>query len=223
MVGGISLFAILIGFLFNSQTISLHKKMNQKVNGLTKQQNVSRLRKLDDEIWKPLDFTDKKYEISNYGRIKSYCFDKKNGRIIRCRNVGGFMVVDMIVKEHRHHFCVHKLTAETFLPPPEEGQTVVIHLDWNKKNNYYKNLSWVSKEESYKRMHARLSENRKKSGKRVTNSRLKNADILVLKEMLQKGVKQKVIAKLFRISEMQVTRIKRGENWADVVPLNQGL
>lgn len=209
--------------MYKSQASALPEKKNHKVKKSINQQQVARLRKLDDEVWKALDFTDKKYEISNYGRIKSYCFDKQNGRIIRCRNVGGFMVVDMIVKERRHHFCVHKLTAETFLPPPEEGQTVVIHLDWNKKNNYFKNLCWVSKEESYQRMHARLSENRKKSGKRVTNSRLKNADILVLKEMLQKGVKQKVIAKLFRISEMQVTRIKRGENWADVVPSNQGL
>lgn len=184
-----------------------------------KQQTPPRLRKLEDEQWKPLPFTDKKYEVSNYGRVKSYCYEKEKGRIIKCRNVGGFMVVDLLVNEKRQHFCVHKLTAELFLPMPAPEQNVVIHLDWNKRNNHFSNLCWVTREESYQRMHDRLAENRKINGKRVTNSRLEKDDIKVLKEMLQKGIKQKLIAKLFRISEMQVTRIKRGENWADVAPV----
>jgi len=38
----------------------------------------------------------------------------------------------------------------------------------------------------------------------------------LLKSMLQRGVVQAKIAKMFCISEMQVTRIKRGENWGHV-------
>lgn len=48
------------------------------------------------------------------------------------------------------------------------------------------------------------------------NTRLKERDIIQLKMMLQRGIPQVKIAKLFCISEMQVTRIKRGENWGDV-------
>jgi len=204
---------ILLGVVF-----LFPQKITPKVNKSNKTKSPPRLRKLDDEQWKQLPFTDKRYDVSNYGRVKSYCYDKDTGRIIKCRNVGGFMVVDLMVNEKRQHFCVHKLTAEMFLPAPSPGQNVVIHLDWNKRNNHYQNLCWVTREESYQRMHDRLAENRKKNGKRVTNSRLESNDIRVLKEMLQKGIKQKLIARLFRISEMQVTRIKRGENWADVVP-----
>ena len=40
------------------------------------------LRKLNDEVWRELPFTDKKYEISNYGRVKSYCYDTVHGRIV---------------------------------------------------------------------------------------------------------------------------------------------
>ena len=32
------------------------------------------------------------------------------------------------------------------------------------------------------------------------------------------SMKGKLIAKMFHISEMQITRIKRGENWKDVKP-----
>jgi len=35
--------------------------------------------------------------------------------------------------------------------------------------------------------------------------------------MLQRGVTQQIIAKMFRISDMQVSRIKRGENWGHVL------
>jgi DNA invertase Pin-like site-specific DNA recombinase len=68
-------------------------------------------------------------------------------------------------------------------------------------------------------MHERLKERRDKLGKQVTSSKLKAEDVALLKSMLDRGIKQKVIAKLFCISEMQVTRIKRNENWAEIQAL----
>ena len=52
----------------------------------------------------------------------------------------------------------------------------------------------------------------------INNSKLKERDVVLLKSMLQRGVTQASIAKMFCISEMQVTRIKRGENWGHVQP-----
>lgn len=181
-------------------------------------QKERKLRKISDEVWKTIPFTDKRYEISNYGRVKSYCYDTFNGRIVKPGSIKGFLNVSLRVEGKKKSYLVHKLTAEMFVPRSSEQETVVIHLDWNKQNNYFKNLQWSTKEASYKRMHAVLQENRKLSGKTVTSSKLKPEDVEVLKSMLQKGVKQNVIAKLFRISEMQVTRIKRNENWANVEP-----
>lgn len=180
-----------------------------------------KLRKIQDEIWKELTFTDKKYEISNYGRIRSFCYDKSKGRIVKPGNIKGFYNVSLRVDGKKRSYLVHKLTAEYFLEKESEEQTVVIHLDWNKQNNYYKNLQWVTRDESYRRMHQVLQEARKKAGKVVTSSKLRPEDVSVLKGLLEKGVKQSVIAKLFCISEMQVTRIKRSENWAEVAPVKE--
>lgn len=177
-----------------------------------------KLRKIEDEEWRELTFTDKKYEISNYGRIKSYCYDKLKGRIVKPGNIKGFYNVSLRVKGKKKSYLVHKLTAEYFLPKENDEQTVVIHLDWNKQNNHFSNLQWVTREESYKRMHQVLQDARKKAGKVVTSSKLRPEDVSVLKGLLEKGVKQSVIAKLFCISEMQVTRIKRKENWAEIEP-----
>lgn len=33
---------------------------------------------------------------------------------------------------------------------------------------------------------------------------------------LNKGAKLKTLAKIFKVSEMQISRIKNGENWAEI-------
>lgn len=178
-----------------------------------------RLRRIEDEIWVEIPYTDKKYEVSNYGRIKSYCYDSENGRLIKPGKIRGFNTATLKIHGKLTQVFIHKLVAEFFAYRESTEQTVVIHLDWNKQNNYFTNLRWVSREESYKRMHERLKERRDKLGKQVTSSKLKAEDVALLKSMLDRGIKQKVIAKLFCISEMQVTRIKRNENWAEIQAL----
>ncbi|MFP4024143.1 MAG: NUMOD4 domain-containing protein [Thiohalospira sp.] len=175
------------------------------------------LRKIEDEVWKEIPFADKKYEVSNYGRVKSYCYNKNDGKILKPGLTKGFHTVTFKTNGKKKTFLVHKLVAIVFVPKDDENQTIAIHLDWNKRNNYYKNLKWVTKDEAYKRIMPRLQEiNKIKNKGLIRNSKLKAEDVKVLKNMLEKGVKQNVIAKLFSISEMQVTRIKRGENWAHI-------
>jgi hypothetical protein len=181
--------------------------------------NQKRLRKLDDEIWNKIPHTDSKYEVSNYGRVRSYCQNVVDGKVLNPSFIGGFKVVSVKYKGHSRHFLVHKLVAEVFIPKSNKKQTVVIHLDWNKTNNHVSNLQWATKIESYKRMHERLQEERKKKGKVVTYSKLKKDEVALIKSMLDRGVKQKLIAKMFCVSEMQITRIKRGENWSEIEPL----
>ena len=177
------------------------------------------LRKIDDEIWKQVPLADKKYEVSSYGRVKSYCYDKVNGKILKPGLTKGFHTVTFKTEGKKKTFLVHKLVAIVFIQKENNDQSIVIHLDWNKRNNHYKNLQWVTKEAAYKRIMPRLQEiNKIKNKGIIRNSKLKAEDVKVLKGMLEKGVKQNVIAKLFSISEMQVTRIKRGENWAKIKP-----
>jgi len=181
-----------------------------------------RLRKIEDEVWFEIPYADNRYEISNYGRLKSYCYDKEIGRIIKPGKIRGFSTASLKINGKLTQVFLHKLVAEFFVYREKEEHSVVIHLDWNKQNNYFINLKWVNRQESYRRMHDRLKEQRKNQGKLVTSSKLKSEDVALLKSMLERGIKQKVIAQLFCISEMQVTRIKRNENWAEVEPQEVG-
>ena len=175
------------------------------------------LRKLEDEVWKHITFADKYYEVSNYGRIKSFCYDKDAGKILKHGDVKGFPSVSFMSNGKKTTFLIHKITAHVFTPKPSPKHDTVIHLDWNKKNNHIRNLKWVTREESYSRMMKRLKEINKTKNKGIIRySKLKATDVKLLKSMLERGVRQNMIARMFCISEMQVTRIKRGENWAHV-------
>jgi hypothetical protein len=176
-----------------------------------------KLRKIDDEIWIPIPFADKHYEASNFGRIKSFCYNKTEGRIVKPGVIKGFLNVSFMSQGKKKSYLVHKIIAELFIKKLSDNQTTVIHLDWNKNNNHFTNLEWVTKDEAYKRMFKRIHEIRRNSPvKIVTYSKLNTEDVARIKSMLSRGITQNIIAKLFCVSEMQITRIKRGENWSHI-------
>src|SRR6056297_507668 len=45
------------------------------------------------------------------------------------------------------------------------------------------------------------------------NSKLKESDVRIIKQQLNLGVSGSYLAKHFNVSEMQISRIKKGENW----------
>ncbi len=106
----------------------------------------------ENEEWKKIDFGDKKipvYEISNFGRIKSYAYSKyPSGRIINGSIINGYRSLIVHVKKGETITkYVHKLVAEYFIKKTNNYQTYVIHKDHNKLNNHYENLIWTTREE----------------------------------------------------------------------------
>ena len=180
--------------------------------------NKKTLRKLEDEEWRPVPESNNLYLVSNYGRIKSFVIDKVNGIIMNCSIVNSFKCVQIKINGAPKRFYVHKLVAEVWIPQPSEQHSQVVHLDRNLKNNQISNLQWATKETCYERNAEYLSQKYSdpKRPKIITQSKLKVEDIVHLKTMLKRGVPNARIAKMFCISETQVARIKRGENWNHV-------
>jgi hypothetical protein len=177
-----------------------------------------KLRKLIDEDWKEVPGSEGKYLISNYGRIKSFFYNKTEGQILKSYSLKGFLIVGLRNVPFSRY--IHKLVAYTWIGPPKDGQTNVIHLDGNIRNNYVNNLQWATKEEVYQRNSVLMTNRSKLLTKKelIKTSKLKENDVKHIKTMLNRGVTQNVIAKLFKVSEMQITRIKRGENWGHIQP-----
>ncbi|MBN2486673.1 MAG: HNH endonuclease [Bacteroidales bacterium] len=189
-----------------------------------------------DEQWKPLYFEgislSDKYEVSNYGRIKMWKHKKNKWEIQKPSNVNGYAYFSIrtevdIIKKKRISKSLHRLVADLFLAPPVpavvDGISVerdnVIHIDYNKSNNYYKNLIWATRPEMF--AHSRKSPRTAAAIERrkgeITNSKLTETEVIRLKKKLKRGkVPLYKIAKEFGITHTQLNRIRRGDNWAHV-------
>jgi predicted DNA binding protein len=110
---------------------------------------------------------------------------------------------------------VHKLVAEHFL---ERGDGIyVIHLNYDKLNNKVENLKWSTKKE--KETHQFSNPDYINRPKKRTYSKLTEAKVRLIKRKIHdpnRRTRMKMIAKQFGISEMQLYRIKSGENWGTV-------
>lgn len=99
------------------------------------------------EEWKPIPGYEGLYEISNYGRVKSYQYvktDKTNERIlIPSKQLTGYVSVSLYKDRKMKTVHVHRLVAENFIPNPD-NLPVVNHKDEIRSNNYVENLEWCT-------------------------------------------------------------------------------
>lgn len=119
---------------------------------------------------------------------------------------------------------VHKAVAELFLPKPEDPEKkFIIHKDFDKTNNYYKNLDYYSQEQLNER-YMKHPKNELYKFKRMlsdtkpipSTSKLNENQVLTIKKRLKKGYTLRRLARQFGVSDMQIHRIKTGENWDHV-------
>ena len=90
-----------------------------------------------EEIWRSIGYDG--YEVSNLGRVKSYKYDKENGRIMKpYKDTKGYLQIDLSLdgrkRENRVHLQVHRLVAIAFIPNPD-NLPQVNHKDEDKTNN----------------------------------------------------------------------------------------
>ncbi len=179
-----------------------------------------------DEKWSPVKFEgineNEAYEISNYGRLRIFKKNLNDWKIVKTANVRGYQYYSFksnIDWKHRKTKCVHVLVAEIFCKRPSKKHDSVIHLDFNKSNNYYKNLQWSTREEvnEHSRRSPRYKIALEKRKGEVTNAKLTETQVIRLKKKLLRSKNPLYkIAREFGITHTQLNRIRRGENWGHV-------
>lgn len=121
-----------------------------------------------------------------------------------------------------YHSLIHRLVADYFLKKPTAKQTIVAHLDHDRLNNKFSNLKWMTPEENYEHQktspHVIREKNNRRSRRRdhASTTKLTTKKVMQLKKMLNNGKPIKQLVKLFKVTDTQIIRIKKGENWADV-------
>ena len=186
------------------------------------EKNVKKVKSFWNEEWisvetkHPTNNVD--YEVSNYGRAKSVKKTDGTEQLLKGSiDKRGFRVINIRLKDGKYGcIYIHKEVANKFVEQPTDNHNLVIHLDQDKQNNHWKNLQWVTEEEWLEDLKRRETYKNidKRKGKHV---KLTETQVALLKRRLNKGkTKRKVLAKSFGITETQVRRIEKGENWGDI-------
>jgi hypothetical protein len=169
-----------------------------------------------------------RYAVSNYGRLISFKEVMEEGRLIKGSVTDGYRLFRYKIRvgekvKNKHQF-ISKLVAGLFLEKTSDEQVYVLHLDRNRANDFVGNLKWATKEEMLehqrnspfvKEARAKVLEEKKlKNGHKLTLTQVK----FLKKELLNPNRKTrlKILAKKFGVSEMQLQRIRTGENWGHI-------
>jgi hypothetical protein len=181
------------------------------------------------ETWKPVvSLTQmnlkKNYAVTDFGRMISYTDNIEEGKEVGKSIINGYPVLSLKPFHGKKNLTllVHKVVAEYFLEPPTPEQIFIIHKDQNKKNNRPGNLKWVTKEEwwaHWKTSDAVIESLQKLHAPKQQGHKLSSTEVMRIKKMLadpNRKTRIKNIAKQFGISEMQLYRIKSGENWSHI-------
>ena len=129
---------------------------------------------------------------------------------------------DLKTRSINYHSLVHRLVANAFLKAPKKDQTIVAHIDHNKLNNTAENLQWMTAEENYIHQAKSPAVIKDKKQRRIKNAanpssaKLTVDKVLEIKKLLAEGKNVIKIAAKFKVSDVQIYRIKRGENWKGV-------
>ena len=103
------------------------------------------LENLEGEIWKEIAGYNGDYQVSNFGRVKSF---KGTKPLIRTPVLHGeYLSVALCGNGKQKYRSIHALVAQAFIPNPQ-NKPEVNHDDGNKFNCHVSNLYWATSAEN---------------------------------------------------------------------------
>lgn len=162
------------------------------------------------EIWRKIKaFPD--YEISNFGRVKSHNYYRKNVSMILVPipALSGHLRVCLYKNRKQKIVSVHRLVLIAFKGDcPNKMQAC--HNAGNPANNHIDNLRW----DTIKNNHAdKIKHGTHQEGETSPTSKLKNAEVLEIRRLKQNGIRQNKIAKMFKVTPKNIEAITTRKTW----------
>jgi len=156
------------------------------------------------------------YEVSNWGRLKSYQRSKR-GVLIDGSVIQGYRTLNVRQRGVAANLYVHKLVANFFCERISENHIYSIHMDHDKLNNWFENIRLVTKQEMFNHRCESQGFINRIIPRRTKNYKLTESKVVVIKRLISNGnCRMKSIAKHFKVSQTQLKRIRSGENWKHV-------
>ncbi len=179
------------------------------------------------EIWKDIKGYEGKYQVSNFGRVKSLYQEymggwRKQQLIVRPEtilkspcNSDGYPLVGLSKNNKRKSFKVHRLVAQEFIPNlynlPE-----INHKNGNKNDNSINNLEWCTPQENV--IHGiNILGNRRAYGIRQHLAKLNDDLVKKIKMEFNEGKTPYELSPIYNVNARTLYRIKNNETWKHVI------
>jgi len=158
-----------------------------------------------EEIWKEIE-GHPGYWVSNTGKVKSLKYRKE--RFLKPHTSKfGYLAFVISTQGKRYRLTVHKLLAKTFIPNPNNLDTVN-HIDGNKANNNLGNLEWATHSENHRHAVA----NNLFGGAKLTTEQ-----VLEISKKISKGENYNTLAQKYNVSKRTISHIKAKTSWKDTL------
>lgn len=170
----------------------------------------------DVEIFLPIPGYEGLYEVSNFGRVKSFKEDKLQGKILK-PNIDKDGYHQCGIRDnlnHRKWFRIHRLVLIAFIPNPL-NYNHTNHKDCNVANNHVSNLEWC--DVTYNNRYRYIMGWRNPIGSDCACSKYSDATIYdICMYILTTDFTEPEIAAITGTTRGCVNGIRRGINWRHI-------
>jgi len=122
----------------------------------------------------------------------------------------GYLHISFYMNKKKTTRLLHRVVLETFDGPCPEGMEAR-HLDGDKENNNILNLVWGTREENMEDVKEYY---KRTGGQNNANAKLTSADVKRIRKLCDSGIRQRKIAKIYRIDKSAVSRINTRASYA---------
>jgi hypothetical protein len=175
---------------------------------------------MEQERWKDIEGYDGLYQISDYGRIKSFnggWGKRKTGKLLSLsKSNNGYYSVGLHLSGIGKTIHISRLVAKYFISNPE-NKPEVNHIDGIKINNHYTNLEWATASEN--RIHAyKVLHKKAPSGENHCRTRLTNEKVKKIRESYKtKNYTYNQLAQKYDTGYGSIYHILGGRTWKHIL------
>lgn len=175
------------------------------------------------EIWRMIDGYDEMYEVSNWGKVRSW-HNNKHGRGEEPRTLkpkmhnGCYPIVDLYKNRQRERFFVHGLVLTAFVSSRPSGLECC-HGDGNPAHNHLSNLRWDTRSANMQDAitHGTWTPPDLRGEANGRAKLTKSQVIEIRRAYTAGGVLQRELGALFGVGRSTIGDIIRREKWTHVI------
>lgn len=168
------------------------------------------------EVWKDIDGYEGLYQVSNLGRIRSLYKRRKDVEFLKFTDCHGYKIVGLCKNKKQMSFRVHRIVASAFLPNPNNNPQVN-HINGDKTDNRAVNLEWCTQSANMRHAYENGLEKANTVPAHEAKRVLTEEQVRAVRELLNKGVSTRAIAKQIGVGKTLISSINQGKAYGWVL------